>query len=169
MSTFSFNYSARAPCSGWKLHLHITDVLHIIIGVWLRVPAMLPSSNTQLFQKTVMVRDIDLFLSQLRLRLKLQQSFMPSLLVKGNGPTWASNLNSAEYEVICPGKGPVPITDYASCHLAKVPAHAVVTRPESHSNVVRILQDQQVSGDFFRPLLIFVCLHYKILHYIDWD
>ncbi|XP_038573965.1 transferrin-a [Micropterus salmoides] len=61
----------------------------------------------------------------------------------GNGPTWASNLNSAEYEVICPGKGPVPITDYASCHLAKVPAHAVVTRPESHSNVVRILQDQQ--------------------------
>ena len=60
----------------------------------------------------------------------------------GNGPTWASNLNSAEYEVICPGKGPVPITDYASCHLAKLPAHAVVTRPESHSNVVRILQDQ---------------------------
>ncbi|XP_045907454.1 transferrin-a [Micropterus dolomieu] len=61
----------------------------------------------------------------------------------GNGPTWASNLNSAQYELICPGKGPVPITDYASCHLAKVPAHAVVTRPESHSKVVRILKDQQ--------------------------
>merc|ERR1719383_81505 len=61
----------------------------------------------------------------------------------GKGPAWARTVSSADYELICPGKGPVPISDYASCHLAVVPAHAVVTRPESHSEVVRILQDQQ--------------------------
>lgn len=74
---------------------------------------------------------------------------MPPLLVKGNGPAWASNVNSNDYELICPNKSPVPVSDYASCHLAVVPAHAVVTRPESHGEVVRILQDQQVSGDFW--------------------
>ncbi|KAM7379336.1 hypothetical protein PAMP_004898 [Pampus punctatissimus] len=74
----------------------------------------------------------------------------------GSGPSWAHSVRSAEYELICPGKAPVPITEYASCHLAKVPAHAVVTRPERRSEVVRILQDQQVkfgstgSDDSFR-------------------
>ncbi|XP_044075040.1 transferrin-a [Siniperca chuatsi] len=61
----------------------------------------------------------------------------------GKGPTWASEVNSAEYELICHGKDPVPVTEYLSCHLAKVPAHAVVTRPEIHGEVIRILQDQQ--------------------------
>jgi len=61
----------------------------------------------------------------------------------GKGPAWALGVNSADYELICPGKGPVPVTDYLSCNLAAVPAHAVVTRPETHSEVVRILQDQQ--------------------------
>ncbi|XP_032386558.1 transferrin-a [Etheostoma spectabile] len=56
---------------------------------------------------------------------------------------WASNVQSADYELICPGKNPVPVTDYVSCHLAAVPAHAVVTRPESHSEVVNVLRDQQ--------------------------
>uniref|UniRef100_A0A673BKC4 Serotransferrin n=1 Tax=Sphaeramia orbicularis TaxID=375764 RepID=A0A673BKC4_9TELE len=60
----------------------------------------------------------------------------------GNGPDWARGLRSADYELICPGKGPVPITDFASCNLARVPAHAVMARPESRSKVLRILQDQ---------------------------
>uniref|UniRef100_A0A673BIN6 Serotransferrin n=1 Tax=Sphaeramia orbicularis TaxID=375764 RepID=A0A673BIN6_9TELE len=51
----------------------------------------------------------------------------------GNGPDWARGLRSADYELICPGKGPVPITDFASCNLARVPAHAVMARPESRS------------------------------------
>ncbi|XP_005912845.1 transferrin-a [Haplochromis burtoni] len=61
----------------------------------------------------------------------------------GNGPDWARNLRSSDYQLICPGKGPVEISEYATCNLAQVPAHAVVTRPESHSKVVRILQEQQ--------------------------
>uniref|UniRef100_G3PK34 Serotransferrin n=1 Tax=Gasterosteus aculeatus aculeatus TaxID=481459 RepID=G3PK34_GASAC len=48
-----------------------------------------------------------------------------------------------EYELICPGKGPMAVEDYASCHLAIVPAHAVVTRPEIRNDVVRILLAEQ--------------------------
>uniref|UniRef100_UPI0037E9C6B8 transferrin-a n=1 Tax=Semicossyphus pulcher TaxID=241346 RepID=UPI0037E9C6B8 len=63
----------------------------------------------------------------------------------GNGPAWAQDLRSEHYSLICPGKNaPLPITAYESCHLAVVPAHAVVTRPESHNNVVRILKEQQL-------------------------
>lgn len=57
-------------------------------------------------------------------------------------------MKSEDYELICPNKSPVPISDYASCHLAKVPAHAVVTRPERRSDVVGILQSQQVRPEF---------------------
>uniref|UniRef100_A0A8D0AAD0 Serotransferrin n=1 Tax=Sander lucioperca TaxID=283035 RepID=A0A8D0AAD0_SANLU len=60
-----------------------------------------------------------------------------------NVAPWASGVKSADYQLICPGKAPVPVTDYASCHLALVPAHAVVTRPESHGEVVSVLRDQQ--------------------------
>lgn len=74
---------------------------------------------------------------------------MLSLLVKGNGPAWASGVNKDDYELICPNnKSPVPVSDYLSCHLALVPAHAVVTRPESRGKVVDFLQDQQVGDDF---------------------
>uniref|UniRef100_A0A672J420 Serotransferrin n=1 Tax=Salarias fasciatus TaxID=181472 RepID=A0A672J420_SALFA len=65
----------------------------------------------------------------------------------GHGPDWARNLRPEDYELICPGKAPVPITEYESCHLARVPAHAVVTRPETRGDVLRVLQDQQVNNN----------------------
>lgn len=61
----------------------------------------------------------------------------------GHGPDWAKSLRSEDYQLICPGKGPVPVTDFVSCHLAAVPAHAVMTRPEFRSKVVSVLQGQQ--------------------------
>ncbi|KAF3699356.1 Serotransferrin Precursor [Channa argus] len=61
----------------------------------------------------------------------------------GAGPEWARGLSSGDYELICPGKGPVEVSAFASCNLAAVPAHAVVTRPESRQEVVRILKEQQ--------------------------
>ncbi|XP_030630351.1 transferrin-a [Chanos chanos] len=60
----------------------------------------------------------------------------------GNGPAWAKDLKSDDFELICPGKT-ASISDYKSCHLALVPAHAVVTRPETRAFVVRILREQQ--------------------------
>ncbi|KAL7850875.1 hypothetical protein AOLI_G00212310 [Acnodon oligacanthus] len=60
----------------------------------------------------------------------------------GKGPDWASKLKSSDFMLICPG-GSAPVSEYARCNLAKVPAHAVVTRPESRSDVVAILKEQQ--------------------------
>lgn len=60
-----------------------------------------------------------------------------------NRPAWASGVTADDFELICPGKDPVPVSDYLSCHLALVPAHAVVTRPENRGEVVRILLEQQ--------------------------
>ncbi|KAK7945631.1 hypothetical protein WMY93_001359 [Mugilogobius chulae] len=75
----------------------------------------------------------------------------------GNGPDWARDLRSDDYELICPGNSnSVPINNYESCNLALVPAHAVITRPEIQREVVRVLMDQQAkfgphgSDDKFR-------------------
>ncbi|KAG7272495.1 hypothetical protein CRUP_005967, partial [Coryphaenoides rupestris] len=59
------------------------------------------------------------------------------------GPSWATGLNSNDYELICPGSGPAPIGDYTSCNLASVPAHAVITRKDIRDTVVQELKEQQ--------------------------
>uniref|UniRef100_A0A668A0C6 Serotransferrin n=1 Tax=Myripristis murdjan TaxID=586833 RepID=A0A668A0C6_9TELE len=66
-----------------------------------------------------------------------------SEIIDGASPEWARHWKSTDFELICPGKPHAPVTDYVSCHLAVVPAHAVVTRPESRDKVVRILKEQQ--------------------------
>ncbi|XP_035279004.1 transferrin-a isoform X2 [Anguilla anguilla] len=61
----------------------------------------------------------------------------------GNGPSWASALKSADFELLCLDNTRAPVSDYVKCHLAKVPAHAVVTRPEMRDQVVAVLKDQE--------------------------
>ncbi|XP_030630058.1 serotransferrin-2 [Chanos chanos] len=62
----------------------------------------------------------------------------------GNGPSWAKDLKSDDFELICPDKTtPSSISDYKSCHLALVPANAVVTRPGTRALVLRILREEQ--------------------------
>uniref|UniRef100_A0A3B3SKL7 Serotransferrin n=1 Tax=Paramormyrops kingsleyae TaxID=1676925 RepID=A0A3B3SKL7_9TELE len=75
----------------------------------------------------------------------------------GKGPEWATNLKSADFELLCPnGYSPTaPVTDYLTCHLAKVAAHAVVTRPESRAHVTKVLNKLQArfgpaGGDTFK-------------------
>ncbi|XP_036409620.1 transferrin-a [Megalops cyprinoides] len=63
----------------------------------------------------------------------------------GQGAPWAKDLKSDDFELLCPS-GPTataPVRSHLGCHLAKVPAHAVMTRPEIKSTVVSVLQDQQ--------------------------
>ncbi|KAB5535959.1 hypothetical protein PHYPO_G00123850 [Pangasianodon hypophthalmus] len=61
----------------------------------------------------------------------------------GNGPAWAKAFKSSDFKLICPG-GSAEITEYKRCHLAKVPAHAVVTHRGKRDDVVSFLKDQQV-------------------------
>ncbi|XP_026993075.2 serotransferrin-2-like [Tachysurus fulvidraco] len=60
----------------------------------------------------------------------------------GNGPAWAKSIKSSDFQFICPG-GSAEITEYEKCHLAKVPAHAVITHPDKRDEVVSFLKDQQ--------------------------
>ncbi|XP_076000988.1 serotransferrin-like isoform X2 [Genypterus blacodes] len=74
----------------------------------------------------------------------------------GNGPDWAQGLSRGDFSLVCPSQphATVSIDNYESCNLALVPAHAVVTRPEKHTDVVRVLMNQQTrfgcssTGDF---------------------
>ncbi|TST47712.1 Serotransferrin-2 [Bagarius yarrelli] len=60
----------------------------------------------------------------------------------GNGPAWAKAFKSSDFQLICPG-GSADISEYEKCHLAVVPAHAVVTHPDKRDDVVAFLKDQQ--------------------------
>nr|CAD7411950.1 unnamed protein product [Timema cristinae] len=44
-----------------------------------------------------------------------------------NKESWASNLRSEDYELLCPDGGRKPVSQYSSCNLAQVPPHMVVT------------------------------------------
>ncbi|KAI1893868.1 hypothetical protein AGOR_G00128090 [Albula goreensis] len=49
----------------------------------------------------------------------------------------------SDFELLCPDSSNADISDYLTCHLAKVPAHAVMTRPEKRAAVVTFLSQEQ--------------------------
>uniref|UniRef100_A0A4W5JUH2 Transferrin-like domain-containing protein n=1 Tax=Hucho hucho TaxID=62062 RepID=A0A4W5JUH2_9TELE len=69
-------------------------------------------------------------------------SIYPSFPV-GSGPVWAKDLKSSDFELLCQDGTTQPVSKFLECHLAKVPAHAVITRPETRKEVVSILLEQQ--------------------------
>uniref|UniRef100_A0A8B9KT90 Serotransferrin n=1 Tax=Astyanax mexicanus TaxID=7994 RepID=A0A8B9KT90_ASTMX len=71
----------------------------------------------------------------------------------GKGPAWAKSLKKSDYRLICPSHSTesLEISQFAKCHLAKVPAHAVVTRPESRAEVVTVLKEQQAKFGTLTP------------------
>nr|AAL57602.1 transferrin variant B [Carassius gibelio] len=68
----------------------------------------------------------------------------------GKGPAWAKDLKSEDFELICPElpETTVKHTDFGRCNLAKVPAHAVITREDARKDVVNVLKEAQANTDF---------------------
>uniref|UniRef100_A0A4W3I3X6 Transferrin-a n=1 Tax=Callorhinchus milii TaxID=7868 RepID=A0A4W3I3X6_CALMI len=63
----------------------------------------------------------------------------------GNGKAdWNRQLKSKDYALLCSDGSVKSIADYKTCYLAKVPAHAVISRPESRKAVLRMLKAQQM-------------------------
>ncbi|XP_069831746.1 serotransferrin-B-like isoform X2 [Dendropsophus ebraccatus] len=60
-----------------------------------------------------------------------------------NPAEWSKTLKSSDYELLCLDGSRAPVSDYKTCNLAEVPAHAVITRPEKRNSVVRVLSKQQ--------------------------
>lgn len=51
----------------------------------------------------------------------------------GNGKdNWDRNLKSEDYRLLCKDGSRAPIADWKKCHLAKVPAHAIVVRKDEN-------------------------------------
>ncbi|TRY93686.1 hypothetical protein DNTS_029396 [Danionella cerebrum] len=71
----------------------------------------------------------------------------------GNGPEWAKDLKSDDFELICPtSKSKTEsFTNFKNCHLTAVPAHAVITREDARNDVVSFLNEAQaINKELFR-------------------
>uniref|UniRef100_A0A8C2E5S2 Serotransferrin n=1 Tax=Cyprinus carpio TaxID=7962 RepID=A0A8C2E5S2_CYPCA len=66
----------------------------------------------------------------------------------GKGPGWAKDLKSEDFELICPESPDTTVkhNEFGKCNLAKVPAHAVITREDARKDVVNVLKQAQVSS-----------------------
>uniref|UniRef100_A0A672LGA8 Serotransferrin n=1 Tax=Sinocyclocheilus grahami TaxID=75366 RepID=A0A672LGA8_SINGR len=69
---------------------------------------------------------------------------------EGKGPDWAKDLKSGDFELICPESPDTSVkhSDFENCNLAKVPAHAVITREDARNDVVNFLKQAQVNKLF---------------------
>uniref|UniRef100_A0A8C1XWB5 Serotransferrin n=2 Tax=Cyprinus carpio TaxID=7962 RepID=A0A8C1XWB5_CYPCA len=67
----------------------------------------------------------------------------------GKGPDWAKDLKSEDFELICPESPDTTVkhTEFDKCNLAKVPAHAVITREDARKDVVNVLKQAQLNSD----------------------
>ncbi|KGL93592.1 Ovotransferrin, partial [Charadrius vociferus] len=60
-----------------------------------------------------------------------------------NKEDWAKDLKMDQFELLCTDGRRENIMAYRNCHLAKVPTHAVVTRPEKAKKVRELLERQE--------------------------
>uniref|UniRef100_A0A8C6ZQ99 Ovotransferrin n=1 Tax=Nothoprocta perdicaria TaxID=30464 RepID=A0A8C6ZQ99_NOTPE len=60
-----------------------------------------------------------------------------------NKEPWAKDLTMDQFELLCLDGRRANVMDYRTCHLAKVPTHAVISRPEKASEIRDLLKRQE--------------------------
>ncbi|PNF38524.1 Transferrin [Cryptotermes secundus] len=63
-----------------------------------------------------------------------------------NSASWAVNLRSEDFELLCPDGRRAPVDQYSQCHLAEVPPHMVVTSNEKSEIALNEIRDAILSA-----------------------
>ncbi|KAF0314806.1 hypothetical protein GQ607_017962, partial [Colletotrichum asianum] len=80
----------------------------------------------------------------------VQHTTVPENTDGHNSDSWAANLRSQDFELLCPDGGRAPVDQYANCHLAQVPPHMVVTSNDKPQNSVDEIRSAVLAaGDLY--------------------
>lgn len=60
--------------------------------------------------------------------------------------TWAQQFRSKDFQLLCRNGSTADVTEWRTCHLARVPARAVVVRPDTDGTAVFQLLNQGQVG-----------------------